>query len=143
MNDLPASTLQRFNASTGVSPQRLLPSRKCLPLSSMRSAASFAMVLVTAPDLRSARALAGAALAARLVACVNLVPRIESHYWWKGKIESGTEVLLVLKTRRSHLATLEKVILKEHPYNTPEFLVISLTSGTRRYLEWLAASTRR
>jgi periplasmic divalent cation tolerance protein len=109
----------------------------------MRSAASFALVLVTAPDLRTARALARAALSARLVACVNLAPRIESHYWWKGKIESGTEVLLVLKTRRSHLATLEKLILKVHPYNTPEFLLLPLTSGTRRYLEWLAASTRR
>lgn len=109
----------------------------------MRSASSFALVLVTAPDLRTARALAGAALAARLVACVNLVPRIESHYWWKGKIENGTEVLLVLKATRPHLATLEKLILKEHPYDTPEFLVLSLTGGARRYLEWLAASTRR
>jgi len=108
----------------------------------MRSAGSFALVLVTAPDLRSARALARAALGAGLVACVNLVPRIESHYWWRGKIERGTEVLLVLKTRRSHLATLEKLILKEHPYDTPEFLVLPLASGTRRYLEWLAASTR-
>ena len=109
----------------------------------MRSAASFALVLVTAPDLRTARALARAALAAQLVACVNLVPRIESHYWWKGKLESGAEVLLLLKTRKSRLAALEKLILKEHPYDTPEFLVIPLGSGTRRYLEWLAACTRR
>ena len=46
------------------------------------------MVLVTAPDLKTARKLARAALAARLVACANLIPRIESHYWWQGKIES-------------------------------------------------------
>ena len=109
----------------------------------MRSAASFAIVLVTAPDLRTARALARTALSARLVACVNLVPRIESHYWWQGKLESGAEVLLVLKTRKAHLARLEKLILKEHPYDTPEFLVVPLGSGTNRYLEWLGASTRR
>jgi periplasmic divalent cation tolerance protein len=109
----------------------------------MRAAASFALVLVTAPDLRTARALARAALAARLVACVNLVPRIESHYWWKGKLEMGAEVLLLLKSRKSHLASLGKLILKEHPYDTPEFLVVPLGSGTRRYLDWLAASTRR
>jgi periplasmic divalent cation tolerance protein len=108
----------------------------------MRSAASFALVLVTAPDLKTARALARAALAARLVACVNLVPGVESHYWWKGKIESGAEVLLVLKTRKSHLAALEQLMLKEHPYDTPEFLVIALTSGTRSYLQWLAASAQ-
>jgi len=109
----------------------------------MRSAASFALVLVTAPDLRTARALARAALAARLVACVNLLPRIESHYRWRGKLERGSELLLLLKTRKSHLAALEKLILKEHPYDTPEFLVVPLGSGTGRYLDWLAASTRR
>ena len=109
----------------------------------MRSAAAFALVLVTAPDLRTARALARAALAARLVACVNLVPRVESHYWWQGKVESAAEVLLVIKTRKSQLAALEKIILKEHPYDTPEFLVVPLGSGTRRYLDWLSASTCR
>ena len=109
----------------------------------MRSAASFALVLVTAPDQRTARALARAALTARLVACVNLIPRIESHYWWQGKIESGSEVLLLLKTRKSHLAALEKLILKKHPYDTPEFLVVPLGSGTGHYLEWLASSTQR
>jgi len=109
----------------------------------MRSAASFALVLVTAPDLRTARALARAALVARLIACANLVPRVESHYRWQGKLESGAEVLLLLKTRKSNLKALKKLILKEHPYDTPEFLVVPLGSGTRRYLEWLAASTRR
>jgi len=109
----------------------------------MRSAASFALVLVTAPDLRTARALARAALAARLVACVSRRPRIESHYRWRGKLERGSELLLLLKTRKSHLAALEKLILKEHPYDTPEFLVVPLGSGTGRYLDWLAASTRR
>ena len=109
----------------------------------MRSAASFALVLVTASDLRTARALACAALAARLAACVNLVPRIESHYWWQGKLESGAEVLLLLKTRKAHLAALEKLILKQHPYDTPEFLVVPISSGTTRYLEWLASSTQR
>lgn len=104
----------------------------------MKSAAKFAVVLVTAPDLKTARALAKAVLQARLIGCANLVPRIESHYWWRGKIESGAEVLLVLKTQKSKLAALEKLILTKHPYDTPEFLVLSLDAGTKRYLEWLA-----
>ena len=106
----------------------------------MKSATKFAVILVTAPDLKTARALAQAALQARLIACANLVPRIESHYWWQGKIEFGTEVLLVLKTQKSKLATLERLVLARHPYDTPEFIVLPLSAGNKKYLDWLAAS---
>jgi periplasmic divalent cation tolerance protein len=108
----------------------------------MKSAAKSALVLVTAPDLKTARALARAALAARLIACANLVPKTESHYWWRGKIESAAEVLLVLKTQKSRLDALEKLILARHPYDTPEFLVLPLNAGSQKYLDWLTASCR-
>src|SRR5471032_1406580 len=104
----------------------------------MKSAAKFAIVLVTAPDLKTARALAKAALQTRLIACANLIPKIESHYWWQGKIESGTEVLLILKTQKSKLPALKKLILANHPYDTPEFLVLPLNAGGKKYLDWLA-----
>jgi periplasmic divalent cation tolerance protein len=108
----------------------------------MKSATKFSVVLVTAPDRKTARALARAALKARLVACANLIPKIESHYRWHGKIESGSEVLLVLKTANSKLATLEKLILARHPYETPEFLALPLRAGNKNYLGWLAANCR-
>jgi len=108
----------------------------------MKSAAKFSVVLVTAPDLKTARALARAALRARLIACANLVPRLESHYWWQGKVESSAEVLLILKTPRRRLAALEKLILAQHPYDTPEFLALPLSAGSGKYLDWLTASAR-
>src|ERR1017187_349689 len=95
----------------------------------MKPPAHFSLVLVTAPDLKTARVLARAALSARLIACANLAPKIESHYWWQGKIESGAEGLLILKTTKSKLAALEKLILSKHPYDTPEFLVLPLRAG--------------
>jgi periplasmic divalent cation tolerance protein len=106
----------------------------------MKTAARYAVALVTAPDLPTARALARAALEARLIACANLVPRVESHYWWQGRLERGAEVLLVLKTTRARLAALEKLVLARHPYDTPEFLVLPLQAGAARYLAWLGAS---
>ncbi|MEI8287970.1 MAG: divalent-cation tolerance protein CutA [Verrucomicrobiota bacterium] len=109
----------------------------------MKPATSTALVLVTAPDLKTARALARAALAAKLIACANLIPKIESHYWWQGKMESGTEVLLLLKTQKAKLAALEKLVLDRHPYDTPEFLVLPLAAGNQKYLAWLAASCRQ
>jgi periplasmic divalent cation tolerance protein len=106
----------------------------------MNLKAKYAVVLVTAPDVKTARRLAQAALAARLIACANLLPRIESHYWWQSKIESGAEVLLVLKTTTARLAALEKLIVAEHPYDTPEFLVLPISRGTKRYLDWVDQS---
>ena len=108
----------------------------------MKPATKFAIVLVTAPDLKMARALAKAALSARLIACANLVPKIESHYRWQGKIESGAEVLLILKTQKSKLAALEKLVLAKHPYDTPEFLVLPVSAGGKKYLDWLAGSLK-
>lgn len=100
------------------------------------------VVLVTAPDRKVARALARVALEARLCACANLVPGIESHYWWKGKLESGREILVVLKTTRQRLASLQKLVLANHPYETAEFVVLPIVQGSRRYLDWIEASVR-
>jgi periplasmic divalent cation tolerance protein len=108
----------------------------------MKTASKFKLVLVTAPDLRSSRTLARAALNARLVACANLVPQVESHYWWQGKIEKGAEVMVIFKTTTSHLASLERLILSKHPYDTPEFIVLPVNAGTARYLDWWNKSVK-
>lgn len=107
----------------------------------MKATARFRIVLVTAPDLKTARRLARAALRERLAACANLIPSLESHYWWGGKIESSREVLLLFKTRASLVPKLERLIQAEHPYDTPEFVAFQLTAGTERYLAWLERET--
>ena len=106
----------------------------------MKSDDKVRIVLVTAPDQRVARRLARHALKERLAACVNIVPRVESHYWWLGKIESSAERLLIMKTTRARLKALESLILARHPYDTPEFLALRVTGGSRRYLNWLEQS---
>jgi len=90
--------------------------------------------------MKIARRLAKLALQKRLIACANLVPKVESHYWWQGNLERGNEVLMLLKTSKSKLNELERLILSNHPYDTAEFIAFELTSGTERYLKWLAGS---
>ena len=106
----------------------------------MKRTVRHVLVLVTAPDLKTARVLARAALEVRLVACANLVPRIESHYWWQGKLEAGREVLITMKTTRARLAALERLVLARHPYDTAEFVVLPLAAGSAKYLAWIDAS---
>ena len=108
----------------------------------MRRETKCVLVLVTAPDRKTARKVAGAALRAKLIACANLVPGLESHYRWRGKLERGAEVLMLLKTTEARLAALERLVVAEHPYDTPEFIVLPLVRGNRRYLDWLRESVR-
>ena len=109
----------------------------------MKSARTIRLVLVTAPNRKTARSLAKAALTAKLIACANIVPGLESHYWWQGKLERSSELLILFKTTRRHLAALEKLVLDLHPYDTPEIISLTLDSSTPRYLDWILASTRQ
>ena len=108
----------------------------------MKSTTRHCIALVTAPNLKTARALARAALGRKLVACANLVPDIESHYRWRGKLESSAEVLIVFKTSRAKSISLEKLVLDQHPYDTPEFVVLPVQAGNKRYLAWIDKSVK-
>jgi periplasmic divalent cation tolerance protein len=99
-------------------------------------------VLVTAPNVTVARKLAAAALTQRLVACANLIPKIESHYWWQDKLESSAEVMIIFKTRVERLAELQHCIVTNHPYQTPEFISIRIDSGAEKYLNWITDSVQ-
>lgn len=102
---------------------------------------TFFVVMVTAPTLTIARRLARVALNSRLVACANLLPRLESHYWWKDHLESSSEILLLLKTTQAHLAALEQLVTREHPYDTPEFIALPIAHGSQPYLDWIQSTT--
>ena len=101
----------------------------------------FAVVMVTAPDMDLARRLAKAGLEAKLAACANIVPAIESHYWWEGKLESSNEALLIFKTRQEMLPKLERIVRDVHSYATPEFVALPLIAGSRKYLAWIEKNT--
>lgn len=98
------------------------------------------IVLTTAAGPDEADRLARTLVEEHLVACATLVPLVQSIYRWQGAVESATETLLLLKTSAERLADLETRLLALHSYQTPEFLVLPVESGSRGYLEWLAAS---
>jgi periplasmic divalent cation tolerance protein len=123
-------------------PKRPRPRRAEVAELELMKRTPFKIVLVTTPDVKTARRLARAALETRLIACANLVPKLESHYRWQGKLERSAEVLMVMKTTAARLGALEKLILTKHPYDTPEFVVLNLAGGAKKYLAWLAENCR-
>ena len=97
--------------------------------------------MVTAPNLNVARRLAALVLKEKLAACANLIPKIESHYWWQGQMESSSEVMITLKTTAASLPRLEQLIINNHPYDTPEVLSLELKEGNGKYLNWITDNT--
>ncbi len=100
------------------------------------------VVLVTCPSTAVARRLARQVVARRLAACVNLVPGVESVFWWQGKVDQAKEALLVIKTPARRFARLKRAIQALHPYEVPEILALAVRAGHQPYLDWVATSVR-
>jgi len=105
----------------------------------MPPASDVRLLLVTAPA-DTAPKIAEAALAARTVACANLIPGVASRYVWKGALESAEETLIVFKTTRERADAAMAAIRAAHPYDVPEILVVPVESALAAYAEWVRES---
>jgi|SRR5262245_6932195 len=102
---------------------------------------AYVIVLTTLPADADAPAFARALVEARLAACVNLLPPMESVYRWQEAIERETERQVIIKTTSPRLDALWQRVRDLHPYDVPEFVVIPIVDGNQAYLKWLDEST--
>ena len=94
------------------------------------------VVLTTVGESTDATAFARVLVADRLAACVNVLPPMTSLYRWKGAIEEDREQQLLIKTTQDRVAAIEARFQELHPYELPEFVVLSAEASTA-YLGWL------
>jgi periplasmic divalent cation tolerance protein len=87
-----------------------------------------------------ARKIARGLLERRVAACVNIVSRVHSLYWWEGKLESSEEHLLLIKTVKRHEGAVRQTICELHSYQLPECIAIDIVSGSPEYLKWIEDS---
>jgi periplasmic divalent cation tolerance protein len=97
----------------------------------------FIMIMVTCPSRKEARAIADSLLKERLVACANIIPGVESKFWWKGKLDIAGEILLITKTAKVNFKKVELEVKKIHSYEVPEIIAIPITAGSKDYLNWI------
>ena len=100
------------------------------------------VVFVTVGTQEEAQKIAGVLLERRKTACVNIVPSVDSHYWWEGKLETDREALLIIKTRAALVDELVDLVKEIHPYDVPEVIALPIVGGNRDYLEWLDREVR-
>ena len=106
----------------------------------MSSSSEVVLVLTTIGADADAAALARTLVDERLAACVNIGAPMTSVYRWKGTIEQDREQPLVIKTTGDRLVALETRLRALHPYELPEFLVLSASGGSTAYLDWVRES---
>ncbi len=99
------------------------------------------LVITNLPDAPSAARLAQQVIEARAAACVNQLSPCTSTYRWQGKIETASEVTLLIKTTRAAYPRLEKLIGMAHPYELPEIIAVPLIAGLPAYLSWIDSET--
>jgi periplasmic divalent cation tolerance protein len=101
-----------------------------------------AVTLVTCKDRAQARRIARTLVREKLAACVNIVPGVTSIYAWDGKVEEGSEIVLVIKSRAALSKRLAARVKALHSYSVPEVITLPIVSGNPAYLRWVRESTR-
>ena len=101
------------------------------------AASNYLVLLVTAGSSEEANKVAGELLNQRKVACVNIVPGVNSLFRWQGKIDSAQENLLVIKTEASLLNEVVDLIKQIHSYDVPEIIALPIVGGNKDYLQWI------
>ena len=99
------------------------------------------LVLCTCPDQEVALTLSTQLVEARLAACVNVMGNVQSVFHWQDKVQSESEVLLIIKTTSSGYKMLEAWLQTHHPYEVPEILKVPVDAGFAPYLTWVKDET--
>ena len=100
-----------------------------------------AVIYTTMDNVQDARRLAHTLVDEQLVACVNIIPKIESVYRWKGKVEESEEVVLICKTVDPNVKKTIQRIKSLHKYEVPDIIVLPIIGGLKDYLDYIADET--
>lgn len=105
-------------------------------MSKLKDSEYVVLFITTAAD-EEAQLISRVLLEQRKAACINIVPRVSSLFWWQGSIDSAQESLLVVKTRASLVTEIVQLVKEIHSNDVPEIIALPIVAGNQDYLEWL------
>jgi periplasmic divalent cation tolerance protein len=97
------------------------------------------LIITTLPK-NKCKTFIGELLKQRLIACANVIDNVQSMYWWKNKITTDSETMVIMKTTKKKIKGIKNFFLVNHPYETPELIMIDI-QAEQKYLEWLIKET--
>ncbi|WP_440874958.1 divalent-cation tolerance protein CutA [Thalassotalea sp. PLHSN55] len=102
----------------------------------------FQIVLCTCPNSDVANVIAQTLVQEKLAACVNIIPKITSVYYWQDKVVCDDEIQLLIKTTNEKFALLAERIKSLHTYDVPEIIAVNIQQGDKQYLNWITESIK-
>lgn len=103
----------------------------------------YIIVFVTTKDKAEAGWIAEKLLKEKLAACVNIVDKVESHFWWNGGAEISDEAMLIIKSKKALFTEIEAAVKSLHSYECPEIIAIDISAGSRDYLKWVDDNVKK
>jgi periplasmic divalent cation tolerance protein len=103
----------------------------------------FVIAFSTFPDAETARKISRELVDSALVACANIIPAVESIYYWKDKVETSAESLAIFKLSAACYSEFESRLRALHPYDVPEVVGLNIAGGSADYLRWVGDSCGR
>jgi periplasmic divalent cation tolerance protein len=100
------------------------------------------VIFITTSSEPEAHKIADLLLTKRKAACVNIVPKVDSSFWWQGKLDSARESLLIIKTKASLLSEIVDLVKTAHSYEVPEIIALPIIGGNEDYLKWVGDEVR-
>ena len=102
----------------------------------------YIVIFVTASNKREAQKIAAGLIKQRLAACVNIMDKVDSVFFWEGKIQKAKESLLIIKSKKEKMSKVVKLVKSLHSYKVPEIIALPVIAGDKPYLRWIDAALR-
>jgi len=103
--------------------------------------AEMIVLYTTFPTEKDAQKVGEELVAEKLAACVNIFPGMVSIYRWEDAIENGSEVAILVKTRKELESQVFEALAAKHPYSVPALIAFEPSRVAAPYLEWLRSQT--
>ncbi len=100
------------------------------------------IILITAATPDEAAKIARALVDEHLAACVNILPKVHSVFFWEGRTQEVAETLMLCKSRMPIMEHVIARVRELHSYTVPEIIALPVTAGLSAYLRWVTDSTK-
>ena len=101
-----------------------------------------AKIIITTLPKTKVKTFVNRLLSNKLAACVNILHNVESVYWWREKIVTDNESILLIKTTKNNIRNIKNFFIEHHPYAVPELLIQDV-KGSDNYINWLKQETKK